>query len=276
VFICGCIVFLGVAVAIAPQTLSLAGRGIVITRPAHEAEHLSAAIRAVGGKPILFPALEIVPLQTPQLLELIDNLDRFDLAIFISPSAVTMALNLIEGRRAWPYRVAVAAVGAGSVRVLVARGVAEASDIIAPPTRFDSEALLERPELQKVVGKHIVIFRGEGGRELLAETLTARGAVVEYAECYRRIQPQLDPTPLIVAWQRGELHALTATSSEGVRNLLKILGSAGLPLVKQVPWFVPHPRIEQVAHELGVSQVVLTEQADDGLLAGLIAWFAVH
>jgi uroporphyrinogen-III synthase len=262
--------------ATAPQAQSLAGRGIVISRPAHEAEHLSAAVRAAGGNPILFPALEIAPLQTPQLLDLIDNLDRFDLAIFISPSAVTIALNLIEVRRAWPYSVAVAAVGAGSVRALVARGIAEAADIIAPTVRFDSEGLLERPELQNVSGKQIVIFRGEGGRELLAETLTARGAVVEYAECYRRVQPQLDPAPLIAAWQLGELHALTATSSEGVRNLVKTLGSAGQPLVKQVPWFVPHPRIEQAARELGVSQVVLTEQADDGLLAGLIAWFAAH
>jgi uroporphyrinogen-III synthase len=121
-----------------------------------------------------------------------------------------------------------------------------------------------------------VIFRGAGGRELLGETLTARGAKVEYAECYRRVQPRLDPAPLIAAWQRGELHALTATSSQGVRNLFAMLGNVGRPLVTEVPWFVPHPRIEQVARELGVSQVVLTDQADEGLLAGLTTWFAAR
>ena len=62
-------------------------------------------------------------------------------------------------------------------------------DVISPPLRFDSEALLELPQLTDVNGRRVIIFRGDGGRELLGETLAARGASVEYVSCYRRGRP---------------------------------------------------------------------------------------
>jgi uroporphyrinogen-III synthase len=54
---------------------------------------------------------------------------------------------------------------------------------------------------------------------VLGDTLTARGAAIEYAECYRRGRPDADAGPLLEAWQARELHAITVTSSEGLRNL---------------------------------------------------------
>ena len=50
-----------------------------------------------------------------------------------------------------------------------------------------------------------MVFRGVGGRELISDTLTERGAVVEYAECYRRVRPDNDVAPLLRAWERAEL-----------------------------------------------------------------------
>ncbi len=250
----------------------LAGRGIVITRPAAESARIAELVRVAGGNPILFPGIAIVAVEeTVPLIELINRLDRFEIAIFVSPSAVNMALNLIEPRRTLPPTLRIAAVGAGCVRALQRRGV---NEIVAPTERFDSEALLELPLLQNVQGKNIVIFRGVGGRELLADTLTARGAQVEYAECYRRAKPDLDPAPLFAAWERGELHAITATSSEALRNLSEMVGSRGATHFKSTPCFVSHPRIEEAARALGIAQVVLTGQGDERLVQGLIAWAA--
>ena len=77
-------------------------------------------------------------------------------------------------------------------------------------------------------GKRVVVFRGDGGRELLADELTARGALVEYATCYRRARPGLDPAPLLAAWAaRRVSHAVTVTSSEGLRNLCEMVGRRG-------------------------------------------------
>lgn len=252
----------------------LAGRGIVVTRPTAESGRIAELIRAVGGNPILFPGIEIVMVEdTGPLLALIDRLDQFNLAIFVSPSAVNMAFNLIESRRAWPPQLRIAVVGAGCMRALKRRGI---DDAIAPSERFDSEALLELPPLQNVRGENVVIFRGVGGRELLADTLTVRGARVEYAECYRRARPDLDPAPLYAAWERGGLQAITASSSEALRNLSEIVGARGAARFRGTPCFVSHPRIEEAAHALGIVQVVLTGQGDERLVQGLADWFTKH
>ena len=182
-------------------------------------------------------------------------------------------MNLIKARRALPPHLKLAAIGASGVRELEHFGI---TAVIAPAARFDSEALLELPALREVAGKRIVIFRGDGGRELLGDTLTARGAAIEYAECYRRGRPQLDAAPLLKAWARNELHAIISTSSEGLHNLFDLVGKLGQSWLRKTPLFVPHPRIERTARELGLATVVLSAQGDEGLVAGLAQWFAAH
>jgi uroporphyrinogen-III synthase len=252
----------------------LSGKAIVVTRPAHQAARQAELIRAAGGRAILFPVIEIVEVEDLQpLLALIDRLDEFDFAIFISPNAVNKAMNLIKARRALPPHLKLAAIGRGGVRELKHFGI---TSVMAPAARFDSEALLELPALRDIAGKRIVIFRGDGGRELLGDTLAARGAAIEYAECYRRGRPQLDAAPLLKAWARNELHAVISTSSEGLHNLFDLVGKLGQTWLRKTPLFVPHPRIEQTARELGVATVVLTAQGDEGLVEGLAQWFAAH
>lgn len=254
------------------STPGLAGRRVVVTRPAGQAAHLAALIRAAGGEPLLFPALEIFDAADLQPVRaLIDRLETFDLAIFISANAVDKALALVQARRAWPAGLRVATVGPGSARALQRHGHA---GVIAPRARFDSEGLLELPELQQVAGRRIVIFRGEGGRELLGDTLAARGAAVEYAQCYRRGRPKTDPAALLAWCARRQLDAFSVTSSEGLANLHDMLDEAGRQCLQDTPLFVPHERIAAAARALGVRTVVLTGPGDAGLLAGMAAFFA--
>jgi uroporphyrinogen-III synthase len=252
----------------------LAGRGILITRPAHQAASLAERVHAAGGEPILFPALEIAALADAATLDaVIDRLDDFDWAVFVSPNAASMAMGRIRVRRAWPARLRAAAIGRGTTRELARSGV---EIVVAPSERFDTEALLAQPELQAVAGQHVVIFRGDGGRELLGDTLAARGARVEYAECYRRVRPAVDPQQLarlLARWERGEVHAVTAASAETLRNLCEMVGISGEALLRATPLFVPHERIAQAARELGIPTVVTAGPGEDGLLDGLASWF---
>jgi uroporphyrinogen-III synthase len=252
------------------KTKPLAGKGIVVTRPEHQAQTLARLIEAAGARPILFPAIGIRDLEDlGPFTRLVDRLEEFDLAIFISPNAAERAMRLISARRKLPAGLRVATIGGGGVRALEAHGV---TGVIAPRGRYDSEALLE---LEEVAGaRRVVIFRGEGGRELLGETLISRGARVEYAECYRRYRPELDPARLLKAWARNELDAVTATSSEGLHNLFEMVGSAGREPLARTPLFVPHPRIAESAREQQVKTVVVTGPSDHGLLTGLTAFFS--
>lgn len=252
---------------------ALAGRCIVVTRPAHQAEPLAELIRRAGGDPLLFPAIEIADVEDAGPLNaLIDRLDEFERAFFVSPNAAHAAMTAITARRALPAALKYAAVGSGSVRALNKFGV---TDVLAP-ARFDSEALLGMPELAEVAGQRLVVFRGVGGRDVLRDALIARGAHVEYAECYRRRLPSADSAPLFAAWQSNALHAVTVTSSEGLHNLCVLVGAEGSAWLRRTPLFVPHARIAASARDLQFAEVVQTAQGDDGLLAGLGQWFATH
>lgn len=252
---------------------SLSGRHIVVTRPAGQADSLCAAIAARGGIALRFPVLAIGAVEDATALEgVADRLDAFDLAFFVSPNAVHHALEPILARRAWPTHLHVATVGKGSERALAEFGFAH---VIAPQSGFDSEAVLALDEFQPaaVVGRHIVIFRGDGGRDLLGETLRERGASVEYVTCYRRYCPDLDPAPMLDLAASGQLDALTLTSSEGVPNLVAMAGEAGWQLLKDIAVFAPHPRIVAHARAAGFLRVIETPPGDEGLIAALESHF---
>jgi uroporphyrinogen-III synthase len=254
--------------------LPLAGRGIVVTRPRAQAEPLAARVRDAGGVPILFPLLEILAPDAAGLAALealIDRLDQYDVAIFVSPNAVAGALPVITRRRRLPPRLQIAVVGPGSARALERFDI---GNVIVPQQRFDSEALLALPQLADVNGRRIVIFRGDGGRPLLGDTLVARGAQVEYAVCYRRVTPALDTDSLLAASKRGEIDAITVTSSEGLRALFDGLGPSGRPLLQNTPLVATHRRVADAARAFGATAVTVAGPDDAALVAGLIRYFA--
>ena len=251
--------------------MALVGRHVVVTRPAGQVAHLATALIDQGAIPVIYPVLEIRDIKDlAPVLDAAIRLDSFDLAVFVSPNAIEKALALILPRRSWPAALRVAAMGRSSERELARHGI---HDVISPPLRFDSEALLQLPELTDVQGRRVIIFRGEGGRELLGDTLRARGATIEYVTCYRRVKPSTDPAPLLRLWEEGQLDAVTMSSSEGLRNLFEMRGRLGQAWLKKTPVFVPHVRIAEQAHGLGLAKVVATDPGDDGLLAGLRAYF---
>lgn len=246
----------------------LSGVGVLVTRPVHQAELLCALIEAQGGRAWRLPSLAI--LNGPADRSALAALDDYDLAIFTSANAVDKALSL-RAPAPWPPNVRIAAVGAATAQALMARGLLEV--LIAPPP-YDSESLLTLPALQNVVGQRIVVLRGEGGREMLADTLRARGAHVDYCEVYRRVRPEIDTGPVVQAWQDGAIHVVTATSAQGLRNLLVMLGDTGAALLRATPLVVVNARMIQLAAELGFLHPPLVAEAasDEALVAALIAW----
>jgi uroporphyrinogen-III synthase len=251
----------------------LAGRGIVVTRPRDQAAGLATLIEAAGGHALLYPAIEIEDLPDPAAaLNILKNLAQLDLAVFVSPTAVRKSFELMKkARSSWPAGLRAAAVGQGSRDELQRHGM---QTVVAPESGADSEALLALPELADVAGKRIAIFRGEGGRELLGDTLAQRGAKVEYAACYRRTRPRLDVGPLLSAWGEGAVHAVTVSSTTGLANLAEMLGERGRSLLAGTPVFAPHPRVAEQVRRLGVRSALLAGPSDAEMMARLVAYFS--
>lgn len=250
----------------------LSGVGVLITRPAHQAGRLARLIESAGGNAVRFPAIEIAPPADPAALAaVLDRLAEFDLAVFVSANAVEQAFARLRARgQHWPSSLPAACIGRATAGALGRAGV----DPLTPPARFDSEALLALPALSRVRGRQVVIFRGEGGRELLAETLAERGAKVVYAECYRRVRPRADPTPLIERFRRNEIHAVCITSTDGLRNLHDVLGEAGREHLAHTPVVVLSAAQAAACRRLGVAAepLIATEASDEAILEALKAW----
>ena len=254
------------------EARTLHGYAVVITRPVQQADRLATLIRDAGGDPILFPALAILPsADGSRAAKLLQSAATFHLAIFISPTAVEEAYSLLT--TAWPATLPTAAIGEATSTALRLHGV---QNVIVSDDGSDSEALLARTELTAVSGRRILIVRGEGGREHLAEELRRRGADVVYAECYRRSRPRTDPAELLARWERGALHAVTVMSSETLDNLWHMIGTRGQQLLRRTPLFMPHANIAEYAATLGLTQTAIAPPGDDGMLRGLSAWFALR
>jgi len=215
--------------------------GVVITRPAHQSAPLYRLLEGYQARPLLFPVLEIVdPTDLTQLRVVLAELKNCDIAIFISPNAVERAQKWINSAGGLPERFQIAAIGQGTARTLARFGLS--ADIL-PEKNFDSEALLACPELAEVCGRQIIIFRGQGGRELLGEELTRRGALVRYAEVYQRIPASPDSQELIARISQYDLHVAVVTSSEILRvfwDLLPVRGREWLSELAHLVVFSNH------------------------------------
>lgn len=224
-------------------------------------------LQALGAHPLSFPLLEIAPASDQAALQAFaQRAADYRLLVFISPNAVRYGMAALQRI---PQGVRVAAVGQGSAQALHALGVGE---IIVPAQRFDSEGLLALPMLQDVDGWRIAILRGDGGRELLGDTLRARGAEVEYITCYRRSAPALD----VPAWLAARPDVIVVTSSEALTHLWQGLGAAAASLAQSSVLCVAHPRIAEIARQQGWQRVVVTAAGDDGMCDGLVAWATQH
>ncbi|WP_175994429.1 fused uroporphyrinogen-III synthase HemD/membrane protein HemX [Burkholderia vietnamiensis] len=256
----------------------------VLTRPDGQSAALAAQLADAGCDVLEFPLIDIAPLDDPApLVAAFATLADYALVIFVSPNAIDRALAHYGA--IWPNALPVGVVGPGSVAALARHGIAApAHRVIAPQAgadggvpRYDSESLFACIEAafggaQALAGKRVLIVRGDGGREWLAERLREAGAEVTLVAAYRRVVPE----PRVGAWERvhallaGAPHAWLVTSSEGVRNLHELarthLNDAEIDALKHARLLAPHPRIEQTARALGFDRITLTGAGDERIV----------
>lgn len=249
----------------------LTGIGVLITRPEHQAEHLCQLIEAEGGAAVRYPALVIKPRPDRAAVRAaIGPADRYDLIIFISANSVRFGADFLDQR----HDVAIAAVGQPTAAALNAAGFRVS---LMPAQGAGSEELLAMPQLAHMAGKRVLILRGSGGRELLSEVLTARGAIVQYAEVYTRepAKPSAQlQSEIELLWRQGGIRAYAATSVELLDALVGIVTPRCRELMDSTALVTGSRRVAEAAARLGLgSPIVLADSPDDAAMTGaLIRW----
>jgi uroporphyrinogen-III synthase len=243
---------------------------IWVTRPEAQAGYLIESLNKEGLDTYTLPLLNISAAKDPsELNAALAQLAQFDLAVFISPSALNAVFATLNAP--WPADLAVAVVGPGSAQRAAELGVQR---IIVPPQQFDGEGLLEQlKKLGPQTGKKIVLFRGNGGRDILPAGLTAAGAEVTLVTAYQRSAPQLDSAEIERQLQFG-CDGIVISSSEAAQHLFNWAGGETRLKLQCALYFVPHPQIAEALRANGVRNIVQTAAGDDGITRSICRYFS--
>jgi uroporphyrinogen-III synthase len=236
---------------------------VLITRPQKQQEEFAAALEAVGVSSVSWPMIAIEPLESPSQIETIkariQQLDNYRFLIFVSSNAATLGAHWID--QYWPqfpHLVELIALGPTTSHALTQH---LGCPVIQPSTGITSEDVLKLPQLKSLSGQKIAIFRGSGGRELLAETLTNRGAQVDYIEVYARSMVHYDAQQLAAGLRAERVNIISANSVETVKSLIANLGSH-CPEFAAMPLLVPSARVVSEAKTLGFANPIDCVGAD--------------
>jgi len=245
---------------------ALTGIGILVTRPREQSSELTSLLTEAGGNVFQMPVIEIIPGDPDVVLSEARELPQPDIVIFISRNAVRSGAAAV--RQITSTSTMIAAIGSATRSALEDAGL---EIHICPANKFDSEHLLEHADLQSVAGKNILIVRGTRGRELLADTLTRRGATVHYLATYQRKTAAVEQhllDELSAKWRNGAIDVVIVMSDDSLRSLLKILPSDSHNLLRNSRLVTPSKRVIQTAAEAlpGVETVL----ADGPLAENLI------
>lgn len=252
----------------------LAGFNILVTRPEGQADNLCRLLEEYGGKIMRFPVIEIQPIENlTDAMTILADLEQYDLGIFISSNAVDWTLKLVDKQRL--SQLQMISIGAATTQHLM-RGLSVHDKPIISNVGTNSLSLLELGILQadKIEGHKIIIFRGQGGNELLAEQLSKRGATVQYAEVYRRVCPVYDDDFIDRIWSPNKPDIIVATSNTGLVNLLHLMKQQQRALLLATQLVIMGERMLNCATTIGFRQqpVIAEESSDKGILNSIIQW----
>lgn len=243
---------------------------ILVTRPEPAASELVARLRSQGKLAWSFPLIEFTPgRDLPQLPLKLAALQPGDLVFLLSQQVVHFAQPALQQQRsAWPAFLDYYAIGRSTALAL---HTVSNLKVDYPHARETSEELVRLNRLQQVSDKRALILRGSPGRELLAETLIARGADVQYCECYQRCEKQYDGAIEGRRWRDRGITTLVVTSGEMLQQLFALF-----PPIDRREWLlhcrllVVSERLATQAAELGWQEIEVADGADnDALLRAL-------
>ncbi|WP_305371339.1 uroporphyrinogen-III synthase [Photobacterium leiognathi] len=246
---------------------------VLITRPAPDCYQLAEQLNATAISALAQPLLTLKASDgLSSLLRQLNELTAGDYIIAVSHHAVTFAHDyLISQGAAWPKNVHYIAVGHKTAATLTKLSGQQVS---SPAHRCDSEGLLALPELADMAGRNVLILRGNGGRELIHQALTARQAVVNYCETYQRCWLDLDGEKLIQQWQHQHVDTLVITSAEQLVFLTQKIPTQHLTWFFHCHLLVPSQRVAEQAATLGFVNISTVGSASNHALFTFLSNFS--
>tara|TARA_R110000737_G_scaffold136339_1_gene167225 strand:+ start:208 stop:957 length:750 start_codon:yes stop_codon:yes gene_type:complete len=227
---------------------------LLITRPEKAGRELQHSLQQHGYDSYCQPCFDYQHSASAEQLRALQNQLTCPIVIFISVAAVEFA-NRLKPISLWSKQEVIA-VGSATQQALQALGV---SALV--PRTHDSEGLLALAPLQNVNDKTVLIVRGDGGRELIAEDLQFRGASVQYFESYRRVWRNYS-LDVIKTWHQQQINCILITSNALLEFIVNLINDSDSYWQEQCLWLVASNRIANNAKNMGIKRIMNTNGAN--------------
>lgn len=235
---------------------------VLNTRPEPACWQLQQALNAAGINNLCQPLLEYQHKNNGKQLESLIKAFQPSVIIFISQAAVEFAHKNYSLSHWLKLDTSIIAVGDKTQQCLENLGYQAIC-----PTQHDSEGMLALPVLaaKNVMDQHILIVRGDGGREHLAQSLTKRGANVHYFESYQRnwlnIAAEQDKV-----WKSKQINAMVITSESQLKRMVEVLTPLDDYWTQHCTYIVPSKRVANTGSTLGLRNILISNGASDNAI----------
>ena len=211
------------------------------------------------------PLLELAPpADAEPLARALADIENYHWVAFTSANAVrALSDGLARAGRALPAGVRVASVGPATGAAVRDRLGVETA--LEPASDFHAQGLLRAFDVFDLTGQRILLPLSDRAREVLAEGLRARDALVDVVIAYRTVTPAGAGPTLQRALETGA-DLVTLASPSAVEGLVGLLGTRAA----EVGVAVIGPITEQAARTAGLDvRVVAAPPTADGLVLAI-------
>ena len=193
---------------------------VAITRPKDRAQKACDIVEKLGGTAILAPTLDLKPINTESLKELVERKEELDWIIFTSPTTI-VSLNKFYPDFIKTLNCKLAVIGNKTGKLAEKNGLT----VDLMPNDFTAEGLVEEFKKREITGKTIGIPRTASARPVLPEELEKLGNEVILAEAYKSLFPMDENAveDLISKIENRKIDAITFTSPLTVKNFFEIV-----------------------------------------------------
>lgn len=233
---------------------------VVVVRPAPACFELVALLQQANITAVAAPLLSFAKSnQLDRLSPVMHQLTPGSIVVAVSPRVVEFAKQSVSSWRTDLHYVAVGKKTAQDWQQSCA-----VNAIV--PNEESSEGLLKLDIFNRPKDKNILILRGNVGRTLLADELTALGAKVSYFETYQRIWDNQGVLTQSKLWQQNKVNKIIVTSAEQLDFIWSTANKTTQQWLIQCQLFVPSQRIFQHAKSLGFDTVINVDSASNQAL----------
>ncbi len=238
---------------------------VLITRPDPDGKALCEILSGLGIRTVHQPLIEFRQGKDCHLLH--SKIKSADFVIAVSKAAVEWADKILQlSTQSWPDSACYLAVGQKTAHKLSKVSAQK----VHYPDISDSEHLLQLSPLLNPENATVTILRGNGGRELIRDTLLKRGANVEYCEVYQRKMLPFNGSSEVKRWQKSRISHIVLTSGEQLEHFFSMIPESDHNWLFEKTLIVPSRRVASLAHKLGFHNIIVSGSASTPDIAAVI------